>query len=149
MLVQQVGNALVFELKRVLAVVADQEGHRVPNLRVMAADERIHRCEAMDEALFKQEIQRAINRRWRRAAGFGFHPVEQVVGLDRLAGCRHQAQHLRAQGRQPEAAAGAGLFDRVHVGTRIVHVVLGIGARIHASRAVVVGVRMLGLCHIH
>src|SRR5690606_28172711 len=126
----------VLEFYRAVAAVADQERHRMlRRARVVAGDEGIHRLELVDEAVGEQEIERTIDRGRRGRAGAlaagvvaGADQFEQVVGLDRLAGVGDQAEHARADRRQPQAAFVAGALDRGHEAFGVVDVVLGIGA---------------------
>jgi len=55
-------------------------------------------------------------------------PVEQVVGLHRLAAIGDQPKHARPDWRQPQAALMAGGFNRGHERRGVMDVVLGIDA---------------------
>src|SRR5690606_26417874 len=124
----------VLELDRRMAAVADQERHRMlRRARMVAGDEGVDRFELVDEAVGEQEVERAVDRRWRGGAGTlafdvvaGADLFEQVVGLDRLAGVGDQSEHARTDRRQPQAALVAGALDRVHEAFGVMDVVLGI-----------------------
>ena len=95
LLAEQSRDALVADLDRARADVADQERHLVRFVRVMAADERIDRFELVDEAVLEQEIERAIDRRRRRAAAALAELIEQQA---RGFGFRAKAQTLEVHG---------------------------------------------------
>ena len=56
------------------------------------------------------------------------HLLQQLVGLDRLAGVGDQAQHVGADRRQPQAALVARAFHRMDERIGAVDVVVRIGA---------------------
>src|SRR5690606_14237327 len=139
------------ELDRRMAAVADQERHRMlRGARVVAGDERVDRLELVDEAVGEQEIQRAIDGGRRRSPGaLGIGGVadtellEQVVGLDRLAGLGDEAQHPRPDRRQAQAAGAAGGLHRVDERVGIVDVVVGIGAGVLLGHGPMMGARCI------
>ena len=104
LLAEQFRHALVADLDRTRADVADQERNLVRLVRMMAADERVDRFELVDKAIFEQEIERAVDGRRRGVAAVVAELVEQVIGLDRFFGRGDQFEHLQAQRRQPQAA---------------------------------------------
>jgi hypothetical protein len=60
-------RALVADFGGALAHVADQERNLVGLGRMLAEHEGVDRLKLVDEAVFQQEIQRAVNRGRRRA----------------------------------------------------------------------------------
>ncbi|MNL45865.1 hypothetical protein D3C87_1685420 [compost metagenome] len=110
-----------------MAFTADQELTLVGVLRVIAADEGVERGDAVHQAVFQQEIQRAVHG-WRRGAAAVLlaEHREDVVGTQRLVALPHQFQHPPPQRGQAQAltcAQGIGLRQsavhamRVVVGT--------------------------------
>ena len=67
----------------------------------------------MDQALFRQEIQRPVDRGGRGAGLGGAQGVEQFVGLETAMMTQQCFQHQTPQGRQPRAAPGAEPVRRV------------------------------------
>src|SRR5215470_17244449 len=63
LIAEKTRDALVADLDRARADVADQERHLVRFVRMMAADERVDRFELVDEAVLEQEIERPIDGR--------------------------------------------------------------------------------------
>ena len=104
LLAEQARNALVADLDRARADVADQERHLVRFVRMMAADECVDRFELVDEAMLEQEIERAVDGRRCRAATAFAKLIEQVIRLDRLFRSGDELEHAKAQRRQPQAA---------------------------------------------
>jgi hypothetical protein len=102
-----------------VALAADQELALVRVLGVAAADEGVERGDAVHQAVFQQEVQRAVHGRRRRAAAVLLaEHGEDVVGAQRLVALPHQLQHAAAQGGQAQALAGA---QRVGLGQCAVH----------------------------
>jgi len=128
--------ALDFE--RRAAFVADEELAFVGLAGIAARDERVLRLDAMHEAVFDEEVQRAIDGRGRHArAAFGLHRVDEVVGADRLVRLQDEFVDVATQRRQREAAligerfgAGEHGFD----GRGHVVVAVGGGVSIELSR---------------
>ena len=60
---------------------------------VHAGHKRIAACDAVDEAVVAQEIQRPVNRD-RRRPGLGAKPLDDLVGAERLMTCEQSFQHL-------------------------------------------------------
>ena len=77
----------------------------------------------MDETLLQEEIERPIDRRRRRVPVVLAQPVEQIVGLDRLARRGDQLEHFPAQRGEPQATLLAGLFYRRDETFRVLDVV--------------------------
>src|SRR5688572_29393585 len=132
---QHAGHALVAELGRARADVADEERHRVRLARVVARGVRVDRREAVDEAVLEQEVERAIHGRRCRAVALVAQPVEQVVCLDRLLLARDELEHALAQRRELQPARVARLRDLAHVARRLVlvFVFLHLGCGGHVS----------------
>jgi hypothetical protein len=141
LLVQQGGHAFVFKLHGRVATVADQERHRMLQPGLVAAHEGIDRFQFVDEAVFEQEIERAVHGGRCRRPLVVAQVVEQVVGLDRLVGFGHEAQNLLAQRRQPEAALLADLGHLAQQGPGFMHVMVrmrtglvsGVAVRFHRA----------------
>ncbi len=91
---------------------------------MMAGHEGVDGGQFVDEAVLQQKIQRAVHR-WRRiGADFGFHLLEQVIGLDRLPVRGNQSQNLLTDRRQAQAALHADLLDRIDKGLRVMHMMM-------------------------
>ncbi len=94
----------------VAAGFADEKGDRRLARVAMAAGEiGVAGGEAMDEAVFEQKIQRAIDRDWGRALpGDLGDPVDEVIGAERAPLARENFENAapaRSQ-RDPFLAAG-------------------------------------------
>lgn len=105
----------------------------MPAAGTVAADESVQTFYAVNQALFQQKIEGAVNGR-----GFGgrvdrFDLIEQVVGFDRLMAVPDQFQHLVTDGRELDATRHAKLFSRID------GVILAL--------TVVVTTRVFGLAH--
>ena len=98
---------VVLDLRHPPALAANQELRRmvVPMPEFLdAADERRQPLYPVHQALFLQELQRAIHGRRRRRPAPRPQPVQQLVRPGRRPGLQHQAQHLPPQPGQPRAA---------------------------------------------
>ena len=73
-----------------------------------ASDIGVQALELVDQALFEQEIQRAVDGGRGGAGARRLEAVEQRIGTDRGIGVEHQFQHLAAQRREGRATAQAG-----------------------------------------
>ena len=93
----------------------------MPDLRMMATDEGIHRSQPVDKALLQQEIERAIDRGRRRPEILGAELVEERVGADRLVARPDEFQHTAAQRREAKVPGGAQFLGR---GDRVLDTVL-------------------------
>ena len=95
------------------AALADQEIAAMRMLRLGAADKGVAALDAMDQPLFDQEVERAIDGRRRHPATLtiGFagagQLVDEFVGADRSMALPDQGQNLTAQLGQPGAALAA------------------------------------------
>lgn len=93
---------------RAMTHTTNQEQRAVALARVRAAHKRIEAVDAVHKPLFKQKIQRAVDRgRCRPVAVFG-ELFQQRVGTDRLMAGPDQFQHPLANRREFDAVARAG-----------------------------------------
>ena len=72
--------------------------------------------EPVDEAVFLQEFQRAVNRRGGGRAALDAQAIEQVVGPSGGAGVEDEAKYLAAQAGQAGATGGAPRLSAVEPG---------------------------------
>ncbi|CAI8945571.1 hypothetical protein EMIT0P253_50049 [Pseudomonas sp. IT-P253] len=117
-------DRLLFELNGGVAFAADQELALMGVFRVIAADKSVQRGDTVHEAVFQQEIQRAVYG-WRRGAATVLLAEDRqyVVSTQRLVALPHQFQHSPAQGRQAQAltcAQGIGLGQSAMDAMRVV-----------------------------
>lgn len=108
---QGAGDGGVFDFGDGAAFIADEELHVVMVvLGVAAGDEGIQLFELVDQPVFDQEIQGAIDR-WRHG-GFTdrFQLIEQLVSGQRTRRFQDQGQNGAAQGGELGAVCGAKFF---------------------------------------
>src|SRR5690348_6171182 len=105
-------RAVIADLCRALADVADQERHLVRLGRMLAEHEGVDRFQLVDEPVLEQEVERAING-GRRGTGMAVpQRLQEVIGLDGFARPGDQYQHFPPQRRQAQAACAALVLDR-------------------------------------
>src|SRR5262249_4137889 len=97
-------DSRIVDLGHVLAVAADQELTDMVAVGPRAADEGVARFQAMDEALFKQEIERALDRRRGGAAAVALQGLEQRIGPDGRMAAPDEFQHASADVGEPGPA---------------------------------------------
>ena len=110
---QSVSDATRIQLKRFLAMLADQELAAVSfRFRVRARNVGIEGLQSMHETVAHQEIQRAIDGRRRgRAGALLAHLFQQVIGLHGSCAVCDQFEHAPTQFGQAQAAFSASVFD--------------------------------------
>lgn len=110
--------------------------------RVYAANEGVERGDAVHQAVFQQEIQRAVHGRRRGAAAVLLaEHGENVVGAQRLVALPHQFQHPAAQRGQAQAflgAQGIGLGQSAVHAMRVVVGTAGNRCNRHGRRRVLI-----------
>jgi len=108
----RVGDAPVVDLDGSAAVGADQELADMPVFRMVAADEGVEALDPVDQALFHQEVEGAIDRR----RGGCLIPLTQIVqdriGPDRPVAVPDQFQHSPAERGQSGPTLGANCFGQ-------------------------------------
>ncbi len=72
-----------------------------PVEHVRAADEGGQPLDLMDQALGRQEFQRAVDGGWRRGAAVFPHSIEQVIGAGWAGTVQDEPQNLAPLFRQP------------------------------------------------
>lgn len=120
----------VFELLDDAAIVADQELGGVGVVVQGAGDEGGEAFEAVDEAVFEQEVEGAVDGGRGGPAAGGFELVEQIVGAEGAVGGQDEGQDLTAELGEacaPAFAQGGGLIDLC------CHVGWGVGKRYHIT----------------
>src|SRR4029079_5780237 len=88
----------VFELLHAPAVATDDEPRPVAMHVLAAGDERIERFDAVHMAESRQALERAINLH-RSAYAAPAHPLENVIGRQRLFAAPERLQHRLVIGR--------------------------------------------------
>jgi len=101
--------------------------------QVLAGHEGVDGRQFVDEAVLQQKIQRTVHRRRRIGAYFGFHLLEQIIGLDRLSVRGNQSQNLLTDRRQAQAALRADLLDRGDKGLCVMHMMMRVGAVVRVA----------------
>jgi hypothetical protein len=89
-----------------------------------AAHEGVQPFQAMDQPLFQQKIERAINRGRCSLCPAALQLIQQRISADRGFCFQHQAQHITAQRRQlhaPLLAKRLSPFERGQMMSRTMH----------------------------
>src|SRR6185437_2432512 len=112
-----VGDRGAGRLAHGAAFFADQEHHRIAGFVILhAGDECVAAFDAMDQALFAQEFERAVNGDRRRARAAHCQPVDQFIGAERLMACQQRLEHAaadRSQAFAPRRAYRLGVRDGI------------------------------------
>ena len=99
---------MILDFRDLPALAADQELRGVVGVvGIDAGDEGVQALDLVDQALFHQEIQRAVDCGRHGAFVLGLQPVEELVGGGRAVRIQDQLQHLSAQRGQLRAVFGA------------------------------------------
>ncbi len=113
-------------LEDVAALIADQQDGLVRLLRVFTADEGIEALDAVDQALFEQEVERSVDGGGLYLFAVSGETFDQVIGLGGLVAGPDLAQYMAPDGRQARAGTGA---DCLGAGEGIVDALVVMGAR--------------------
>jgi len=97
-------DPFIGDLNGLMTSSANQELADMPIFGMVAANEGIQRFQPMDETLFQQEIQRAIDGRRRCRAVIYLQLVENCIGADRGMAVPNQLQHPPPDRGQADAA---------------------------------------------
>lgn len=62
---------------------------------MVAGDKSVQRLDAVNEAVAREKLQRAVNRRRFRAANIGPETVQKIIGFDRLPVIYNQFKYMR------------------------------------------------------
>jgi hypothetical protein len=81
--------------------------------RVVARDVAVHGLELVDEAVLEQEVERAVHGRRRGVLALALEPIQQVVGLHRLALACDELEHPAPERGELERALLAHARDLV------------------------------------
>ncbi len=96
----------------------------VPIKRLSAAHKGVQPFQPMDQALFQQKIQRAVNGGRCRAGPACLQLIKQRIGSNRGLSLQHQAQHVAAQRCELNAtplAKHLSPFERGQIMSRTMH----------------------------
>jgi len=85
------------EFGNLAAMSANQQAHVVGFVRVGAADEGVQAVNAVNKAVFEQEIETAVDGGRLDAVIFGGEAVDEFVSLDRLVVRPDQFEHAPTQ----------------------------------------------------
>ena len=88
------------------AGAADHEGRVVALARMRTGDEGVQPLDPVGEALFQQEIQRAIGDGRVGAPPLGLQPLQHLVGAEGRVLLEQDLEHAAADRREAAAAAG-------------------------------------------
>lgn len=97
----------VIQLGYLVAVGTDQKLAGVFLAGMGAAGVGVEAFDTVDQAVFEQELQGAVDCRWRTVEPLCAHLFEQCVGADRLMAAPDQLQHPLALFSQTAIALGA------------------------------------------
>lgn len=79
---EQGRDLLIADFERARTTITDKKWHLMRLTGVVATNERVDRFELVNEAVFQQEVERAINR-WRRGETRAvLEAIKQVIRLD-------------------------------------------------------------------
>jgi hypothetical protein len=95
------------------ALTANQKHGGMRMLRMGAGQIGVIGCQAVDQSLIEQKIQRTVNRRGSCRSAGATQLVEQLVGTDGLLCPADQLEHLLAQLGKPKVAALAQVFSLI------------------------------------
>ena len=79
------------------ALSANQQAHIVRFVRVGAADEGVQAVDAVNKAVFEQEVEAAVNRGRLDAVVFSGETVDELISFDRLMVRPNQFEHAPTQ----------------------------------------------------
>jgi len=88
------------EFGNLVTLGANQQTHVVRFVRVGAADEGVKAVNAVNKAMFEQEIETAVDGGRLDAVVFGGETVDEFVSLDRLVVRPNQFEHAPTQWRE-------------------------------------------------
>ena len=112
-------------------MVADQERHHRGGVMVMrAGQKRVAAFDAVDEAVFHQEIQRAVDRDRRRPRHRLGEFVDHLIGAERTVAGQQRLQHLtpdRGEFLRPLGADLLGMRDGVRGAAAVIVIGRGKG----------------------
>jgi len=98
------------EFGDLVTLSAYQQTHVVRFVRVGTADEGVKAVNAVNQAMFKQKVEAAVNGGRLDAVIFGGKTVDKLISLDRLVVRPNQFQHAPAQGGELGTECSATVF---------------------------------------
>ena len=106
---EQGRDLLIADFERARTTITDKKWHLMRLTGVVATNERVDRFELVNEAMLKQKIQRAIDRRRRRETRTVLETIKQVIGLDRNRRFSNQFEDAQSNRGEAQTALTADL----------------------------------------
>lgn len=106
-LIEDAPDCRIIDFLHGLASAAHEQLSRVLASGERAADERVERIDAVNQAGVHQEVQGPVNRRRRGSTTGPIQLVEDIVGLDRFMTTPHDFQYASPGRRQAETPVPA------------------------------------------